>query len=148
MIFIDSSVIVAILKPEPDARELVELLEAAPGPFHFSPLVRYEATISLAHAMARLDAPHCKPTADQIALAHEAVSLLAKELNLQEVAITDRVGLAALDAGMRFGKAIGHPADLNFGDCFSYACTRIYGLRLLFKGNDFSMTDIANARDP
>jgi ribonuclease VapC len=45
----------------------------------------------------------------------------------------------------KYGKGIGHPAQLNFGDCFSYALAKTRNLPLLFKGNDFSLTDIAPA---
>jgi len=48
----------------------------------------------------------------------------------------------ALEAYDRFGKNR-HPANLNFGDCFAYACARHYGVPLLYKGNDFTKTDIA-----
>jgi ribonuclease VapC len=41
-----------------------------------------------------------------------------------------------------FGKGSGHPARLNFGDCFAYALARLRGEPLLFKGNDFARTDI------
>lgn len=50
----------------------------------------------------------------------------------------------ALDAFHRFGKGR-HPAALNFGDCQSFALARATGERLLFKGEDFSKTDIAAA---
>jgi ribonuclease VapC len=43
-----------------------------------------------------------------------------------------------------FGKGSGHPARLNFGDCFAYALARCRGEPLLFKGNDFRHTDIAS----
>jgi ribonuclease VapC len=46
------------------------------------------------------------------------------------------------DAYLRFGKGR-HPAALNFGDCFSYALAASTRQPLLFKGNDFSRTDIA-----
>lgn len=45
----------------------------------------------------------------------------------------------------RFGKGSGHPAGLNFGDCFAYALARFYGEPLLFIGNDFAATDIEPA---
>jgi ribonuclease VapC len=45
----------------------------------------------------------------------------------------------------RFGKGMGHPAQLNFGDCFSYALATTRNLPLLFKGNDFSHTDVVSA---
>ncbi|BBD36979.1 truncated ribonuclease [Aminobacter sp. Y103A] len=59
------------------------------------------------------------------------------------MAISGDVGSLAIDAGMRYGKAVGHPADLNFGDCFAYACARSLGAKLLYKGSDFSRTDLA-----
>jgi uncharacterized protein with PIN domain len=46
-----------------------------------------------------------------------------------------------LKAFEKYGRSR-HPADLNFGDCFAYACARAYRAPLLFKGNDFSQTDI------
>ena len=46
-----------------------------------------------------------------------------------------------------FGKGSGHPAGLNFGDCFSYALARSTGEPLLFKGDDFSHTDVHPALD-
>ena len=51
---------------------------------------------------------------------------------------------AAIDAWRRFGKG-NHPAGLNFGDCFAYALARTAGEPLLFKGDDFSRTDIQPA---
>lgn len=50
----------------------------------------------------------------------------------------------ALEAHIRFGKGI-HSARLNMGDCFAYACARTNGVPLLFKGDDFSLTDIEPA---
>jgi ribonuclease VapC len=54
---------------------------------------------------------------------------------------------AAFGAFVVFGKGSGHPASLNFGDVFSYALAKVRGLPLLFKGNDFSETDIMPAAD-
>lgn len=45
-------------------------------------------------------------------------------------------------AWRRYGKS-NHPAGLNFGDCFAYALSKISGEPLLFKGDDFSQTDVA-----
>ena len=47
----------------------------------------------------------------------------------------------ALEAYQRYGKGR-HPAGLNFGDCFAYALCKATGQPLLFKGQDFSQTDI------
>ncbi len=53
--------------------------------------------------------------------------------------------LAARTAFDRFGKGRGHPAQLNFGDCLSYAMAKVAGAPLLFKGDDFRHTDIEPA---
>jgi ribonuclease VapC len=55
---------------------------------------------------------------------------------------------AAFEAFRRYGKGRGHPAQLNIIDCVAYALARSRGLPLLFKGNDFTHTDIAPALDP
>jgi ribonuclease VapC len=47
-----------------------------------------------------------------------------------------------------FGRGSGHPAQLNFGGCFSYALARTAGEPLLYKGQDFGHTGIASALDP
>ena len=51
----------------------------------------------------------------------------------------------AADAYRRYGKGQGHPAQLNFGDTFAYALASVRRLPLLFKGNDFSHTDVTPA---
>ncbi len=51
----------------------------------------------------------------------------------------------AYDALLRYGKGNGHPAQLNFGDLFSYATAKSRGIPLLYKGNDFAQTDIVAA---
>lgn len=55
--------------------------------------------------------------------------------------MTESQALIAAAAYRRFGKG-NHPARLNYGDCFSYALAKSYDLPLLYKGNDFSQTDI------
>jgi ribonuclease VapC len=52
---------------------------------------------------------------------------------------------AAYAAFLAFGKGSGHPAALNFGDVFSYALAKIRDLPLLYKGNDFTETDLRSA---
>lgn len=63
---------------------------------------------------------------------------------LQIVSIDADMLDLALDAHQHFGKGV-HPAGPNFGDCFAYACTKRHDGDLLFKGNDFSQTDICDA---
>ena len=55
---------------------------------------------------------------------------------------------AAYAAFVAFGKGSGHAAGLNFGDVFSYALAKVRGQPLLYKGVDFSETDIASALKP
>lgn len=68
-------------------------------------------------------------------LARDAVELVAFDGNLFELA---RV---AFD---RFGRGR-HPASLNFGDCFAYALAKAHNAPLLYKGDDFTLTDIRPA---
>jgi len=62
--------------------------------------------------------------------------------------ITRAIADHAVSAALRFGKGSGHRAQLNFGDCFSYAVAKHRGLPLLFVGNDFTHTDIQPAFIP
>ena len=55
---------------------------------------------------------------------------------------------AAYNAFVTYGRGSGHPAGLNFGDLFSYALAKVRGVPLLFKGDDFSRTDAAQAWQP
>lgn len=59
-----------------------------------------------------------------------------------------RHATAAHEAHRRFGKGRGHPAKLNICDCFSYAVAACDDLPLLFKGDDFTHTDICPAYRP
>ena len=52
-------------------------------------------------------------------------------------------GRQAIAASARYGKGTGHPAQPNMGDCFAYAMAVIHDAPLLFKGDDFALTDIA-----
>ncbi len=72
---------------------------------------------------------------------------LVKEFLKQTGVTVQDVSADAYDdvvlAYSRYGKGTGHPARLNFGDCFSYALAKRAGLPLLYKGEDFSKTDMA-----
>jgi len=76
---------------------------------------------------------------------HEGVLVLNELLNLP---LFDCIPptLADVDAAyaafIHYGKGRGHPAQLNFGDLFSYATAKTRGLPLLYKGNDFAQTDL------
>lgn len=72
------------------------------------------------------------------------LDLFVEEAPLQLVAVTAEHAQAARRAWRQFGKG-NHPAALNFGDCFSYALAKETREPLLFKGNDFALTDIEAA---
>lgn len=65
-----------------------------------------------------------------------------REARLAVEPVTAEHARVAREAYRDFGKGSGHPAQLNFGDCFSYALARVSGEQLLFKGGDFSCTDL------
>ncbi len=70
------------------------------------------------------------------------VDALIDALNITIVPVSEAQANLAADAYARFGKGQGHPAQLNFGDCFSYALAKERDAPLLFVGDDFSQTDL------
>tara|TARA_B100000378_G_scaffold199067_1_gene162580 strand:- start:2818 stop:3234 length:417 start_codon:yes stop_codon:yes gene_type:complete len=138
-LFIDASAIIAILDREPGSDEIVKRLAAAKTTY-YSPLVHYEAVLGLARAHLR---PKGVSKADHIASARAAVDAFLAEVRCKCIMISDGIGRGAVDAAQTYGKAVGHEADLNFGDCFSYACAKSHRLPLVYVGNDFLQTDLA-----
>ena len=61
--------------------------------------------------------------------------------------VSPRIADIAFDAYRKYGKGTGHGASLNYGDCFSYALAKHLDAPLLFKGDDFSRTDLRSATD-
>jgi len=129
MIFIDTSAVVAILMDESDARTLSAKLEAATHALTSS-AVRLEACMVLA---SRRDISPLR--------AQHYFDGLASEMGLTEIPIDERIGRLAVECFERYGKGR-HPAQLNFGDCLSYASAKAVGAPLLFKGEDFVKTDV------
>jgi ribonuclease VapC len=76
-----------------------------------------------------------------VVLVDDLLGLPAFELVAPGVAEMD----AAYSTFVAFGKGSGHPAALNFGDVFSYALAKLRGLPLLYKGDDFTQTDVVSA---
>ena len=130
--FIDASALTALLTDEDEARELLARLQQT-GTRLTSPLAVWEAAIAVARV---LDVP--------ITEAAEAVESYLALMEITMVAVPPETAQIALDAFDRFGKGR-HPAGLNFGDCFAYACARHLGQPLMFKGGDFPQTDIEAA---
>lgn len=73
---------------------------------------------------------------------------LLATLAVAVVPITDEIGWLAVEAFGRFGKGRGGKAQLNLGDCLSYATARAHAARILFKGDDFAHTDLKSALAP
>jgi ribonuclease VapC len=69
---------------------------------------------------------------------------LLERCGVEEVPFDRRHRLAADEASARFGRGR-HPANLNYGDCMTYAVARLAGARLLFVGGDFARTDLPAA---
>jgi ribonuclease VapC len=131
--FIDTSVIVALLAGEPDAAVYVEKIESSPECLT-SGLVVLEASMRLA-TMLDIDP----------VVVEARIRQLFAEAHVRIVPIDDAVATSAVHAFAVYGKGRGHPAQLNLADCMSYACAKVRGVPLLFKGNDFSQTDIVVA---
>lgn len=127
--FVDASALTAILTDEGDARALVARLQQARRRMT-SPLAVWETVVAVAR---RLDL--------SVPDARDAVRAYLDLAGIQVLAVTPEAAEVALDAYDRFGKGR-HPAGLNFGDCFAYACARAHRVPLLYKGNDFPLTDI------
>lgn len=138
--FIDASVIVAILNEDADAARLVERIEDVAGTKLVSPVVRFEAITSLARSRSK---PSRKPSAEDLEIAKRAVSSLLEAIGVSDVTITPTIGDRALQAAQTYGRIVGHKAALNLGDCFAYACAKAYNSPLLYKGADFDRTDLA-----
>lgn len=141
--FVDASVIVAILKPEDDAEQQMTRLDEAGGPFYVSPIVRMEASLALARIKAQAVHKERGSTPEMLRLAGAAVDQFIEALTAEEVAISSKIGFAAREAAARYGKIVGHKAKLNLGDCFSYACAKSVGQKIAYKGGDFLHTDMA-----
>jgi ribonuclease VapC len=130
--FIDASALTALLVDEADGRELLARMQAAKTRV-ISPLAVWEAALAVARIL------HLKPGE-----VRTAIDDYLELMDIVVVAVPPEAWRAALTAHDRFGKGR-HPARLNFGDCFAYACARHYGQPLMFKGGDFALTDIEAA---
>lgn len=127
---IDTSALLAILLAEDDAARYADAIEAAAASV-ISAATRVELDLVVvnklgAEALAELDA-------------------LLDLGGIEIEPVTAAQSALAREAYLRFGKGLGHPAQLNFGDCFSYALSSELQQPLLFKGVDFSGTDIRPA---
>ena len=128
LIFIDTSAIVAILVDEDDASRYYDAIQLAKDKYTGAH-VRLESVMNVTRILKV-----------EIAKAEALYDGLIEKAAVKIVAITDDVSRSAVRAFARFGK--GRPAQLNFGDCLSYACAREHNAAILFKARDFSATDL------
>jgi ribonuclease VapC len=125
---IDSSAMIAILRLEDEAKKFAKAISSDPVRL-ISAATMVEIGILL---IARSDS------------AYQEFEQLIADIEIEVVPVDEQQSRIALDAFRRYGKGR-HPAHLNYGDCFSYALAKLTGEPLLFKGNDFSQTDILRA---
>jgi len=128
---IDTSAVIAVLKEESDAPRFLRVLTLSAEPKRMSAANYLEAAIVV-------DAnrnPLLSRRLDELIVQTE---IMAEPVTLEQADI-------ARAAYRDFGRGSGHPAQLNFGDCFAYALAKSMREPLLFQGDDFSHTDVAIA---
>lgn len=121
---LDTSAIIAILRGESESNRFQELIAAAPR--------------RLLSAASLLE---CRIVATNLDIREELDAWLTAAM-VEIVSFTAAQCLLAERAFLNFGKGR-HPAGLNLGDCFAYALARETGEPLLYKGDDFALTDLA-----
>ena len=126
---VDASALLAILQAEPESRRFAEAIAAASRPTL--------SVVSFVEASMVLDARHGPAGTDRL-------DRLLRESGMELAPVDIEQAQIAREAFRDFGRGR-HPARLNFGDCFSYALARQRGETLLFKGDDFTRTDIRPA---
>lgn len=127
--FVDASALCAILLNESDGNALAVKLSQAP--YRLTSAIAVYETVRALVRVVEMD----------VTAARAVVTRFLDAAEISTVEIGDAEREAALNAMDRFGKGR-HPAQLNMGDCFAYACARTHAAPLLFKGDDFGRTDI------
>jgi ribonuclease VapC len=129
-VLLEASALVAILALEPEHEHFSNAIEAA-GEAYISPISVVEAVMVLSSSSGR------SPSDVEL-----GVKEFLRLQNVQLLTVRERTTSLAVNAFERYGKGR-HPAKLNLGDCFSYACAKEHRLSLLYKGRDFAQTDLA-----
>lgn len=130
-ILVDASAIVAMVTREPDAGHLLRHLERH-GDRLYCATGAWEAVLAIAR-FGKVDMMQANAVLDRV----------VRDLGLRIVPTGDAETRIAVDAHRLYGKGTGHPARLNMGDCFAYACAKTNKAELLYKGDDFMHTDMA-----
>ncbi len=129
-LFVDASALVAIVAGEPGGDIYASRIRDDDDPL-WSAMTEWETVTAL-----------CRSHRYQIDVARREVSDFAAARPFRRVTIGDLESALALDAYQTYGKGR-HPAGLNMGDCFAYACAKANDAHLLYKGDDFARTDLA-----
>lgn len=127
---VETSAAIAILRAEPEAKEFAQAIQAAD--------VRRISAVSFTEAAIVIDG-------SRDPVASRRFDDFVREAKLIVEPVTETQARIAREAYRDFGRGSGHPARLNFGDCFSYALAKEKGESLLFKGEDFCRTDVTAA---
>ena len=127
---IDSSALIALLLDEPKTADFVAALAA-----DTNRLLSASSYLEIAIVMMGRWGPNAVETLDR----------LLDELSIDVMPFSREQAVLAIAAYREFGKGRGHAAGLNFGDCFWYGLAKCTGDPLLFKGDDFSRTDLVPA---
>ncbi len=144
--FLDASAVVAIMAAEEGAEALIAKIKASSGPVYYSSVTMFEAVIAMSRKTATNLFGDQRPVPPHlIAQAQRNVDDFMDSVGAVEIAMPIGLHKTALEAARTYGRFVGHPARLNFGDCFSYAAAKELKSPLLFVGNDFIQTDITPA---
>jgi ribonuclease VapC len=127
---IDTSALLAILRDETEALSCAEAIA--------------EATTRRISAAGFLEAA-IVADASRDPIASRRLDDLLRVADIAIEPVTEEQARLGREAYRDFGKGSGHPAQLNFGDCFAYALAKVTGEPLLFKGDDFAQTDVTPA---
>ena len=127
---VDSSALVAIVRREPEADAFTKVISEAASP-----------TISVAtffETAIVLDSKRDPVISGEL-------DRFCSSANMQFLPVDETQARIARQAYRDFGRGSGHPARLNFGDCFAYAAAKALDEPLLYKGTDFGQTDVRSA---
>lgn len=127
---VDSSALLAMLRAEPEAASFLRMMEDAP--------MRRISAANFLEAAIVIDASRSPISSRRFDDFYREAKLIIEP-------VTETQARLAREAYRDFGRGSGHSARLNFGDCFAYALAKDKGEPLLFKGDDFSHTDVTPA---
>jgi len=128
---VDSSAVLAIVFREPGFEDLLERMTSAGALAMGTPTLAETGIVLTARFGARADG---------------MLERFLDEFDIVEIPFGEAHWREALEAFRQYGKGR-HPAQLNFGDCLTYAVAKLAGEPLIHVGNDFTQTDLAETHD-